>query len=120
MSTIDSSKYTQKELAEMIGYKNPNMITMIKQGHSRLAIEKIPAASKALNIDPVKLYKLVMMDANPEVYEATTEIFGEPVTNAERKILAFINEKLPYDLIESKTEIDFYLEKLSAFFPSSD
>ena len=45
-------KKTQAEIAEEAGFVNPNMVTMIKQGATKLPIDRVPALAKALEVDP--------------------------------------------------------------------
>ena len=40
---------TQAQIAAEAGYPNPNMITMIKQGTSKVALDRVPALAKALD-----------------------------------------------------------------------
>jgi hypothetical protein len=74
---ISLSNKTQKEIAEACGWQRPNMVTMVKQGASRLPINKIGPLAKALSIDPVHLLRLAMSEYMPETWEAVEEIWGD-------------------------------------------
>ncbi len=111
---IDNSDLSQKEIAQMVGFNSPNIITMIKLGNSKLAINRIPRLAKALNIDPAKLLKMAYEEYDPETYEAITEILGKPITVVERDILRVVNELLPFESIESSLERESYIIKLEA------
>jgi transcriptional regulator with XRE-family HTH domain len=50
----------QNEIAREAGYKSPNMITMIKQGNAKVAIDRVPDLAKALDVDPTHLLRLAM------------------------------------------------------------
>lgn len=52
---------TQKDIAREVGYTNQNMITMIKQGKSKVAIDKAGALGKALEVDP-KTFMLLALE----------------------------------------------------------
>ena len=54
---INASDKTQTEIAMMCGYNNPNVITMIKRGSSRLPLDKVATIAQALDLDPAELMK---------------------------------------------------------------
>lgn len=81
----------QKDIATAMGYTRPNIVTMFKQGLTKLPIEKVGPLAGVLGIDPVYLLRIVMNDYMPETYDAVTRIFGgEPITEHEREIVAMI------------------------------
>lgn len=74
-------KKTQAEIAAQAGYVNQNMITMIKQGRSKVALDRIPALAYALDCDPAYLMRLALEQAIGGTAAATLiEVFGNPVT----------------------------------------
>ena len=75
---------TQSEIAAQAGFINPNMITMIKQGSSKAALDRVPALARALECDPAYLMRLALEQAvGRTAAAAVIEIFGEPVTENE-------------------------------------
>lgn len=68
------SDKTQREIAEAIGYDRPNFITMIKQGQSKLPINKAPAMAKALGVDQTHFLRLVLQEYLPDVWNAVEEV----------------------------------------------
>ena len=52
---INDSDKAQVKLAEELGYENQNMITMIKQGKTRVPLEKVVPLARALDVDPSML-----------------------------------------------------------------
>jgi predicted XRE-type DNA-binding protein len=87
---IQISGLKQKDIADALGYTKPNIITMFKQGLTKLPIEKVGVAAKALGVDPVYLMRVVMNDYMPGTYNAIVSVFGqEPLSQNE---LAIINE----------------------------
>lgn len=103
------SDYSQKDLADLCGFKTANIITMLKQGLTKIPIDKIPILAKALNVDPVKFYKIVMIEYRPKEYQAIIEIIGEPITASERGVVALVRELMPYSEMESNLS---YLKKI--------
>ncbi|WP_209833808.1 XRE family transcriptional regulator [Ruegeria sp. HKCCE3926] len=72
---------SQAEIATQVGYVNPNMITMIKQGSSKVALDRVPALAVALEADPAFVMQLALEQAiGRTAAEAVVEVFGEPVT----------------------------------------
>lgn len=50
----------QREIAEISGYANQNMITMIKQGQTKVAIDRVHSLAKALEVDQKYLMRLAL------------------------------------------------------------
>lgn len=72
---------SQAEIAAQAGYVNQNMITMIKQGRSKVALDRVPALTHALEADPAFVMRLALEQAiGRTAAEAVVEVFGEPVT----------------------------------------
>ncbi|MBL6427768.1 MAG: helix-turn-helix transcriptional regulator [Maritimibacter sp.] len=85
------SKKTQADIAAQAGYVNQNMITMIKQGRSKVALDRIPALAGALECDAAYLMRLALEQAIGGTAAATLiEVFGDPVTVNEHAWLSEI------------------------------
>jgi transcriptional regulator with XRE-family HTH domain len=85
---IETSGKTQAQIALETGYDRPNLISMIKHGHTKLPVQKVGALARALGVDPAFLLRLVMMEYAPATWNAINEIQGAiPVTQNERIIL---------------------------------
>jgi transcriptional regulator with XRE-family HTH domain len=90
---IAISEKSQKQIAHEIGYDRPNVITMIKQGSTKLPINKVGLLARALNVDPVYLLRLVMMEYHPDTWTTIDEIIGtQIVTKQELALLKFIRK----------------------------
>ena len=84
---------SQAEIASEAGYVNQNMITMIKQGSSKVALDRVPALASALECDPAYLMRLALEQAiGGTAAGAVVEGFGEPVTANERGWLQEIRQ----------------------------
>ena len=84
---------TQAEIAEQAGYVNQNMITMIKQGSTKVALDRVPALARALECDPAYLMRLALEQAiGRTAAAAVVEVFGDPVTMNERGWIDAIRE----------------------------
>lgn len=85
---INISGKSQKEIAEEVGYPMPNVITMFKQGKTKLPINKVALFAKSLGIDPVHLLRLTMTEYTPETWEVIEELLGDNVLSQdERRVI---------------------------------
>ena len=83
----------QAEISAQAGYANPNMLTMIKQGRSKVALDRVPSLAHALEADPAFLMRLALEQAiGHTAAKAIVEVFGEPVTKNETGWLQAIRE----------------------------
>lgn len=74
----------QAEIAAQAGFVNPNVVTMIKNGATKLPIDRVPALAKALDCDARRLFLLALEQGGGETTEAAVrEIFGTIVTRNE-------------------------------------
>jgi transcriptional regulator with XRE-family HTH domain len=86
-------KKTQAEIAEEAGFVNPNMVTMIKQGSTKLPIDRVPALAKALESDPALLLRLALEQSEGSTAAAAIyEIIGQPFTKNEMSWISEIRE----------------------------
>lgn len=83
-------KKTQAEIATEAGFVNPNMVTMIKQGATKLPLDRVPALARALDSDPALLLRLALEQSEGSTAAAAIyEIIGQPITKNE---MAWITE----------------------------
>lgn len=73
---------TQREIAEECGFDHPNIITMFKKGQAKLPINRISSLAKALEVDPVYLLRLVMLEYIPDTWEHVENIMQSTVLTA--------------------------------------
>lgn len=84
---------TQAQIAEEAGFVNPNMLTMIKQGSTKLPLDRVPDLAKALDTDRALLLRLAFEQTEGSTIAAAIyEIIGEPVTENERGWLVEIRD----------------------------
>ncbi|MCX7084144.1 MAG: hypothetical protein NTY69_01245 [Methylococcales bacterium] len=109
---IKKSPLSQKQISEAIGFKTPNLITMIKQGSIKIPLYLIPKLAETLNVDSAKLLAMALKEYNPDTFEAVKSVFGYPISETETKILEKLQSALPYNEVESLDELNEYLDKL--------
>ncbi|NTX17987.1 helix-turn-helix transcriptional regulator [Burkholderia cepacia] len=83
---IGLSGKSQRQIAAEIGYDNPNMITMLKQGRTQVPLNKVKLLAKSLNLDPVHLLRMVMLEKTPEVWEIIEDIIGRDSTISQTEL----------------------------------
>lgn len=91
---VDISDKTQKEIAQALGYPNPNIITMFKQGITKVPINKIPKFAEVLGIDPERLLERAMEEYSPQVWESIQSIKGHLVKPNELEIVKLVREAI--------------------------
>ncbi|MEZ2310858.1 hypothetical protein AB6809_29860 [Paraburkholderia sp. RCC_158] len=84
---IDLSDKTQRQITQEIGYENPNVLTMIKQGRTKLPINKVGAIARALGVDPANLLRIVMLEYMPDAWQVISEVMGDRVVSADESAL---------------------------------
>lgn len=94
---INLSNKTQNQIAKEVGFAKPNMITMIKQGLTKLPVSKVGLMAISLGIDPMHLFQMVMTEYEPETWRTLEKyVFRmRSVTQNELEILDIIREANP-------------------------
>lgn len=84
---------TQGEIAAEAGFANANYASMVKNGTSKLALDRVPALAKALECDPAYLMRLALeQSVGSTGAKALVEILGTPVSANERLWLQEIRD----------------------------
>jgi transcriptional regulator with XRE-family HTH domain len=73
---LSISDRSQKEIAEEIGFEKPNVLTMIKQGTTKLPLARVGAFAKALDVDAAYLLRLALQEYTPETWAAIEDVFS--------------------------------------------
>lgn len=93
---------SQVEIASDVGYDKPNLITMIKQGKTKLPINKVEAFAKSLGVDPMNLLRIVMSEYSPDAWKVIENILGnDVVTDSEMNLIKLYresSEEFPFEL----------------------
>ncbi len=84
---------TQIDIATAAGFENPNMISMLKNGATKLPLDRVLAMAAALDTDPRRLFMLALGQEGYETQQsALEEIFRTVVTANESKWLFEIRD----------------------------
>ncbi|MBO9407844.1 helix-turn-helix transcriptional regulator [Shimia sp. R9_1] len=84
---IDASEMTQKEIADQIGMKNANVISMMKQGITRIPLSRIPALSETLQINAQTFLMTAIEEYHPTTHEVLADVLGLPLSETEMRLL---------------------------------
>lgn len=112
----------QKDIAEEAGFEKPNLITMIKQGKTKLPIAKVGAMAAALEADPVQLLKLCISTYHPETWRSIEPFLDSTLTEVELRIVKALRgwSGTPYLSAlndESKSHLDMFINSLRPAAP---
>ncbi len=84
---------SQVEIASEAGYPNPNMLSMLKSGTTKLALDRVVNLAKALETDPARLFQLALLQSGHETTRPVIEdVFGSVVSRNEVSWLEAIRE----------------------------
>jgi hypothetical protein len=114
---IAVSRRTQKEIAESCGFDKPNIITMFKQGKSKLPVGRVGKMARALDVDPIYLYALVMSEYEPETWAtiASEVLRGPLLTRNEIEILQIVrSSSVPNPKVRTAEERKRVLDAINA------
>lgn len=84
---IENSSLTQREIADRVGFKHANIISMLKSGETRVPLDRIPALAQTLGIDERQFLLLAIAEYHPRVHEVLVDVLGLPLTDAELEIV---------------------------------
>jgi len=84
---------TQIEIANEAGFRQPNMLAMIKNGSTKLPLDRVIGLSKALECDPAMLFRMAVEQLTGDTSAmAIDTIFGAIITENETDWLRTLRE----------------------------
>lgn len=86
---LDRTEKTQLQIAREIGYERANIITMFKQGLTKVPINKIAPLARSVGADPEYMLRLALHEYIPDVWASIEDILVIP-TKEEAEIIKFI------------------------------
>ena len=72
---LDRSEKSQKQVAYEAGFSKPNIITMFKQGKTRVPLHRVPALAKSLAVDSKSLMSMCLSEYHPELKKVLREVY---------------------------------------------
>ena len=117
---LDASKKKQKEIAREVGYDNPNILSMMKHGDTKVPFEKVPALAKALDVDVGHLMLLAIEQHWPGMLDVIKRIFGNVVSENEMALVAMLRRAFrDTDPVFTPAQLEALVALLRGFKPSS-
>ncbi len=84
---------TQREIAAECGFETPNIITMFKNGSTKVPLNRIGALAMALDADPAHMLRLAMQEYMPNTWESIEDTLKSTLLTAnELKLLRAYRE----------------------------
>jgi len=90
-NAIATSGLTQREIARRAGFAKPNVISMMKTGHTKVPIDRIPALADALGVPAFAFLRTAMLEYQPEVWDSLTKALGGVLTRNEEALLSTLD-----------------------------
>lgn len=87
---IALSGVPQTEIAEALNYEKPNIITMFKQGKTKIPLNKVAPLAKILGIDAVFFLRMVMTEYSPETLEVIESLIGKNIISESESVIVNI------------------------------
>ena len=84
---IANSPLTQAEIAKRAGFPKPNVLSMMKNGLTKVPLARVPALAQVLGIDQSRFLDCALAEYHPEVHEVLTEVLGLPLEPDEERLL---------------------------------
>lgn len=104
---------SQTQIAEEVGFEKPNVITMIKQGKTKVPLNKIGSMAKALEVDPVFFFRMVMNEYMPDLMDMIGAITNQPIITSNE--MDFIHVIRSSKVVNPKLRTDAEKKKLKEF-----
>ncbi|SFU12746.1 helix-turn-helix domain-containing protein [Sedimentitalea nanhaiensis] len=111
---IDASELTQREIADRVGFKHANIISMLKSGETRVPLNRIPALAQTLGMDEKHFLIIAIQEYHPGVHEVLVDVLGLPLSDAELGIVTMFRMADLRDEIETEEPFKQALEGLLA------
>jgi hypothetical protein len=103
---LAASDKTQKEIAEEAGFDNPNIISMLKTGVTKLPLNRVGTLAKALDIDPAHLFRLALIEYMPDTWDSLEAAFHGTVLTGNELALIKDFRRITRDLNPEGKELD--------------
>lgn len=94
-NALDTSGKSLVEIAEEIGYANPNFLTLIKSGKNKIPIHKAADIAVAIGLDPAMFLRTCLTEYQPEIMQTVEEHLGAVLSKGEKKIIRTVRSASP-------------------------
>lgn len=91
---IDQSPKSQSEIAQEAGFDTPNIITMFKQGKTKIPLIRVGPLAIALGINPRHLLRRVLEEYMPETWHAVEASLGHLILSHDEEQLVLTSREM--------------------------
>ncbi|MDD9720307.1 helix-turn-helix transcriptional regulator [Sulfitobacter sp. PR48] len=98
---IKDSGLSHRDIADQVGFKHPNILTMMEQGLFKVPLDRVPALSQALGLDQTRFLLVAIEDYHTGVYEVLCDTLGLPFSDAEQGLVML------FRMASLRNEIEF-------------
>lgn len=91
---IDQSPKSQLEIAQEAGFDTPNIITMFKQGKTKIPLIRVGPLAIALGINPRHLLRRVLEEYMPETWHAVEQSLGHLILSHDEEKLVLVSREM--------------------------
>ncbi len=116
---VDLNGKSQNQIAADAGFKQHQMIYMIKKGKTPIPMDTITALGKALGVDPIYFLRFVLNEYNPSMLSSIEAALVQPMLTANELAIVMaireINSDDPGLTTKSDAAQNAQLKKLEAF-----
>ena len=84
---IETSGMTQREIADRVGFRHANILSMLKKGETRVPLDRIPALAQTLGMDQAEFLLIAIEEYHSGVYEVLCDVLGLPFSDAEQGLV---------------------------------
>ena len=91
---IEKSPKSQLEIAAEAGFETPNIITMFKQGKTKIPLNRVGPLAIALGINPRHLLRRVLEEYMPETWHAVEESLGHLILSHDEEQLVLTSREM--------------------------
>lgn len=94
---IDTNGINQRDIADAVGWENPNMVSIIKRGGTKIPLDRVFPLARALELDPMDLFVRVMSEYHPGVWDEVKQyITGWILTQSEQSLVKAYRKKVAH------------------------
>jgi transcriptional regulator with XRE-family HTH domain len=98
------SELNQREIADKAGFPKPNIISMMKQGETKVPIDRIPALAEACGVNADEFVATAMKEYQPEVWKVLQGSLGTYLSPQEMDLV------MTYRIASAEGEIEISRE----------
>ena len=92
-AAIDISGKTQKQIAQEVGYRKPNLLSMMKNGDTKIPIDKIPLIARACGVDEKHFLRIALEEYMPENWKVIRDtLAADLVSDQEMELVRAFRE----------------------------